>query len=243
MEVRYYSAGPLSVLAGISLMCGVRRLHSLNIYNPTTTSIWLLFGSDRLYYTIFLSRWTLLWDYSCSEIHFSKHFKDFSCPESETESSFLTWKMKTVSISIILGNVWTTSHQWEEIIWGSCRIWHQIVIHPFITEDSISYVLLYLYNFQIWVKTHLLNQLNWEWNQSQACAAQSGWLNQRPPQTIQSQYCITMFGPTNNNGTYFFGFSNFCSSISSTLLHISFDYIRRVKSWSKISQHWNQLCT
>lgn len=39
--------------------------------------------------------------------------------------------------------------------------------------------------------------------QSQTCIAHSGWLHQRPPQTIQSQYCITMVGLTNNNSAYF----------------------------------------
>lgn len=41
---------------------------------------------------------------------------------------------------------------------------------------------------------------------------------------------------------HIFCFSKFCSSISPTLLHISLDYIRTVKSWGKISQHKNQLC-
>lgn len=48
-----------------------------------------------------------------------------------------------------------------------------------------------------------MNHLNSGRKQSQTFAANSGWLHQRPPQTIQSQYHITMLGPTNNNAAYF----------------------------------------
>lgn len=68
-----------------------------------------------------------------------------------------------------------------------------------IIEDLFPNAFLYLCNFQI----QSLNRLNWGRNQSQICEADSGWLHQRPPQTIQSQYCITMLRPTNNNSAYF----------------------------------------
>lgn len=69
-------------------------------------------------------------------------------------------------------------------------------------------------------------------------SSSAGLLHQRPPRTIQSQYCTTM---QQTMTAYIFCISRLGSSISATLLHISFDYIRGVKSRSNIPQHGNQL--
>lgn len=78
----------------------------------------------------------------------------------------------------------------------------KIVIHQLIIEDLFSNICPSLYNFQISLRRNLSNPLNWERKQSQTMAADSGWLHQRPPQTIQYQYCITMVGLTNHNNAH-----------------------------------------